>query len=377
MNIAVPRESVPGERRVALSPEGAKLLVSLGANVVIEKDAGYGSNYSNSSYEAAGARVIEGRRETLSMANAVLQINFDEFVSEMPDGSALICFVYPLTNLNAIRELVRKNISCFAMELVPRISRAQSMDALSSMSTIAGYRAVLAAAARIPKFFPMLMTAAGSIAPAKVLVIGAGVAGLQAIATARRLGGIVEAFDVRPAVKEQVLSLGARYVDLGLTTEEAEDSGGYAKEVTGDTHSRELKVIGERVPKSDVVITTALILGRPAPVLITEEMVRGMARGSVIVDLAAVNGGNCELTKPGEVVDYHGVLINGSLDFASAMSVHASQMYSKNVTALMALMIKDGALHFDFDDEILRGCVVTHGGKVMHDPTRLAMERGT
>jgi NAD(P) transhydrogenase subunit alpha len=220
------------------------------------------------------------------------------------------------------------------------------------------------------------MTAAGSIAPARVLVIGAGVAGLQAIATAKRLGGRVEAFDVRPAVKEQVESLGAKYVDLGLSAEEAEDAGGYAKEVSTDTHVREMQVIADRVSKTDVVITTALIPGRRAPVLITDEMVRTMSRGSVIVDLAAVNGGNCEITKPGETIDYHGVKIIGDLDLASSMSVHASQMYSKNITAFVALMLKEGELRYDFDDEILRGSVVTHGGRVMHDPTRLAIEKG-
>jgi NAD(P) transhydrogenase subunit alpha len=262
------------------------------------------------------------------------------------------------------------------MELVPRISRAQAMDAHSSMSTVAGYKSVVMAAAQIPKFFPMLMTAAGSIPPARVLVIGAGVAGLQAIATAKRLGAVVEAFDVRPAVKEQVESLGAKFVDWGLSAEEAEDSGGYAKEVAGDTHSRELKVIGERVPKCDVVIATALIPGKRAPVLITEEMVRGMVRGSVIVDLAAVGGGNCELTKPGEIIDFHGVTIIGSLDLASSMATHSSRMYSKNITAFVKSMTKDGALNIDLEDEVIAGSLVTHGGRIVNAQTRLALEKG-
>lgn len=381
MIVAVPKETASGERRVALTPDGVRTLVGKGADVRIQKDAGYGASFGNTAYENAGAKLTLDFDGTLASADVLLQVTGPTdsnmvLVERMPAGSVLVGFLNPLGNLGVVREYVEKRITAFAMELMPRISRAQAMDAISSMSTIAGYKAVLLAAAAIPKFFPMLMTAAGSIAPARVLVIGAGVAGLQAIATAKRLGAVVEAFDVRPAVKEQVESLGARYVDLGLSTEESEDAGGYAKEVSTDTHVHELQVIGERMAKSDVVITTALVPGRPAPVLITEQMVQTMVRGSVIVDLAAVNGGNCELTVPGQRVEKYGVTIIGDLDMPSTMSVHASQMYSKNITAFVSLLMKDGKLSIDLDDEVVRGPLVTCEGKIMHEPTRLAIEKG-
>ncbi|MBA3726571.1 MAG: Re/Si-specific NAD(P)(+) transhydrogenase subunit alpha [Armatimonadetes bacterium] len=379
MIIAVPKETTPGERRVALAPDGVRALVARGAEVLIERDAGHGASIANAAYETAGARVSDG--EVLSKADMVLQVSgptdgYSGTIQGMSEGSALVAFMFPQSNLETVLELKEKRITCFAMDLMPRISRAQAMDALSSMSTIAGYKSVLLAAAELPKFFPMLMTAAGSIAPARVLVIGAGVAGLQAIATARRLGAIVEAFDVRPAVKEQVESLGAKYVDLGLSSEEAEDAGGYAKEVSSDTHVHELKVIAQQLPKSDVVITTALIPGRPAPKLITEEMVRTMARGSVIVDLAAANGGNCELSVPGQTVQRFGVSIIGLFDMPSSMAVHASQMYSKNITAFVSHVINDGELDVDLEDAVTRGALLTHDGKIMHEPTRLLIEKG-
>jgi NAD(P) transhydrogenase subunit alpha len=379
--IAVPRETCPGERRVALTPDGVRALVARGGEVVVEREAGYGAAFGNTMYERAGARLAPDQSSTLAGATVVMQVvgpsdSNPGLAHALPEGCVFVSLLSPQSNLETIKVLALRRITAFAMELVPRISRAQVMDVLSSMSTIAGYRAVLLAAASIPKFFPMMMTAAGSIAPARVLVIGAGVAGLQAIATARRLGAIVEAFDVRPAVKEQVESLGARYVDLGLSAEEAEDAGGYAKEVSTDTHVREMKVIAERVAKTDVVITTALIPGRPAPTLITEEMVQTMSRGSVIVDLAAINGGNCELTVPGQNVEKHGVTVMGPLDLPSTMSVHASSMFSKNATAFVMQFLVDGQLAIDFDDEIIRGSLVTHDGKVMHEPTRFAIERG-
>jgi NAD(P) transhydrogenase subunit alpha len=375
--IAVPREAGAGEKRVALTNDGVKALVAEGYEVLVRHEAGYGAAVGNTAYEQAGAQVVPDGQPLEERADLTLCVEFDpSIVPRLREGSAIMGFLNPGTNLELMGELARKNISAFSMELVPRISRAQEMDALSSMSTVAGYKSVVMAAAQIPKFFPMLMTAAGSIPPARVLVIGAGVAGLQAIATAKRLGAVVEAFDVRPAVKEQVESLGAKFVDWGLSAEEAEDSGGYAKEVAGDTHARELKVIGERVPKCDVVIATALIPGKRAPILITEEMVRGMVRGSVIVDLAAVGGGNCELTKPGEIIDFHGVTIIGSLDLASSMATHSSRMYSKNITAFVKSMTKGGALNIDLEDEVIAGSLVTHGGRIVNAQTRLALEKG-
>jgi NAD(P) transhydrogenase subunit alpha len=297
-------------------------------------------------------------------------------IAKLKEGAATVSFLYPTANPAIIDALRSKRITSFAIDLMPRISRAQSMDALSSMSTIAGYRAALLAASHLPKFFPMLMTAAGTLPPARVFVIGAGVAGLQAIATCRRLGAIVEAFDVRPAVKEQIESVGGKFVGMALLSEEAEDVGGYAKEVSGDTHSRELELIASRLPNVDCVITTALIPGKRAPVLITEKMVKHMRPGSVIVDLAAPAGGNCECTIPGEVSECNGVTVVGRTDLLATMAPDASRMYSKNVTAFLNVILKEGALNIDLEDEIVKGTLVTHEGKVVHDVTRLALERG-
>jgi NAD(P) transhydrogenase subunit alpha len=375
--IGVPKEAGAGERRVALTHEAVKQLTADGFDVLVRSEAGYGSAVGNTAYELAGAKIISEGEPLEEIADLTVYVEFDPNAADrLKPGSAIMGFLNPAGNLATMAKLAQRHISAFAMELVPRISRAQAMDALSSMSTVAGYKSVVLAAASIPKFFPMLMTAAGSIPPARVLVIGAGVAGLQAIATAKRLGAVVEAFDVRPAVKEQVQSLGAKFLDWGLSAEEAEDSGGYAKEVAADTHAHELKVIGERVPKCDVVITTALIPGKTAPILITEEMVRGMERGSVIVDLAAVAGGNCEVTSPGETIDFHGVTIIGSLDLPSTMAVHASRMYSKNLTAFIKSMSKDSQLNIDLEDEVIAGSLVTHAGRISHAPTRLALEKG-
>ncbi|KAA0224595.1 MAG: NAD(P) transhydrogenase subunit alpha part 1 [Fimbriimonadales bacterium] len=381
MTVGVPKETAPAERRVALTPEGAKALASQGFSVLIESGAGEGSLYSDREYEEAGAKICPGPGELYSQADIILKVvgpedgHPDSDVQRLREGSGLIALMFPHANVDTAGALAKRNITSFAMDLMPRITRAQTMDAISSMSTIAGYRAALLAASALPKFFPMLMTAAGTLAPARVLVIGAGVAGLQAIATCRKLGAIVEAFDVRPAVKEQVQSLGAKFVDLGLSGEEAEDAGGYAKEVSGTTHSKELEIIASRLPKCDVVITTALIPGKHAPVLITKEMVKLMARGSVIVDLAAVNGGNCEATKPGETTQFEGVKIIAPLDLPSEMAVHASKMYSKNITELLLHLVKDGKLALDMDDEITHGTLVTHDGRIMHEPTRLKYER--
>jgi len=376
--IGVPAESSPGEKRVALTPDGVKTLASKGLEVVVESGAGQGAWASDDEYSAAGAKIVSNAIEAADLIVKVIGPEDGSPESEamrLKPGSALIALLFPHTNVDTIAVLAQRNITAFAMDLMPRISRAQSMDALSSMSTIAGYQAALIAAERLPKFFPMLMTAAGTLPPARVLIIGAGVAGLQAIATCRRLGAMVEAFDVRPAVKEQIQSLGAKFIDLGLSAEEAEDAGGYAKEVSGTTHAKELEVIASRLPKCDVVITTALIPGRHAPTLITKEMVRLMQPGSIIIDLAAVNGGNCEATLPGQTTEFEGVTIIAPLDLPSKMAVHASRMYSKNITEFLGHLIPNKELVLDLSDEITHGTLVTHEGRITHEPTRLKLER--
>lgn len=378
MIIGVPAESSPGEKRVALTPDGVKTLASKGLEVVVESGAGLGAWASDDEYAAAGAKIVSNAIEAADLIVKVIgpeDGSPDSEAMRLKPGSTLIALLFPHTNVDTIAVLAQRNITAFAMDLMPRISRAQSMDALSSMSTIAGYQAALIAAERLPKFFPMLMTAAGTLPPARVLIIGAGVAGLQAIATCRRLGAMVEAFDVRPAVKEQIQSLGAKFIDLGLSAEEAEDAGGYAKEVSGTTHAKELEVIASRLPKCDVVITTALIPGRHAPTLITKEMVRLMQPGSIIIDLAAVNGGNCEATLPGQTTEYEGVTIFAPLDLPSKMAVHASRMYSKNITEFLGHLIPNKELVLDLSDEITHGTLVTHEGRITHEPTRLKLER--
>lgn len=382
MIIGVPRESVPGERRVALTPDGVKELIAKGAKVSIQSGAGEGAFISDKAYADAGAEIVDSAKTLFGSADVVLKVsgptdgNATDEIQQMREGATLICFLFPSSNPTLVEELRARKISAFAMDLMPRITRAQSMDALSSMSTIAGYKAVLLAADALPKFFPMLMTAAGTIPPGRALIIGAGVAGLQAIATCRRLGAIVEAFDVRPAVKEQIESLGGKFIGLALITEEAEGAGGYAKEVSGDTHSKELELIGSRLPNIDVVITTALIPGKPAPILITKEMVKKMKPGSVIVDLAAVNGGNCEATVPGETVSFEGVTIIGRTDMLASMASDASRMYSKNIATLMSMMINDGVLKIDMEDEIVKGSLVTHEGSVVHEVVRASLTQG-
>ncbi|MEX2242752.1 MAG: Re/Si-specific NAD(P)(+) transhydrogenase subunit alpha [Fimbriimonadaceae bacterium] len=370
----MPKETALEEQRVALTPEGVKEVVVHGNSVQIEPGAGGASHFSDSAYEQSGA-TLGSDPSGADLFLKVMQPTHAE-IAKLKDGAATVSFLYPTANPAIIDALRSKRITSFAIDLMPRISRAQSMDALSSMSTIAGYRAALLAASHLPKFFPMLMTAAGTLPPARVFVIGAGVAGLQAIATCRRLGAIVEAFDVRPAVKEQIESVGGKFVGMALLSEEAEDVGGYAKEVSGDTHSRELELIASRLPNVDCVITTALIPGKRAPVLITEKMVKHMRPGSVIVDLAAPAGGNCECTVPGEVAECNGVTVVGRTDLLATMAPDASRMYSKNVTAFLNVILKEGALNIDLDDEIVKGTLVTHEGKVVHDVTRLALERG-
>ena len=355
MQVVVPRETAPGERRVALVPEVVSKLAAGGFEIAVQRGAGEAAGFPDDAYTAAGARIADG----VGDAAAVVRVsppNVDE-VAALADGQVLIGFLAPLTDAEGIARLRERGVVGFAMESIPRISRAQSMDALSSQATVSGYKAVLIAADRAPKMFPLLMTAAGTIAPAKVLVLGAGVAGLQAIATARRLGAVVSSFDVRPAVQEQVESLGATFLDLGVQGEETES--GYAKELTPEQQAEQQRALAERIPDFDVVITTALIPGRPAPKLIPASSVAAMRAGSVIVDLAAEAGGNCELTVPGEEVVREGVTIVGLTNLPSLLAADASRLYSRNVSALLQHLAPGGELALDFDDEITAGACVT------------------
>ena len=355
MRIAVPRETASGERRVALVPEVVAKLAAGGFEIAIQRGAGEAAGFADDAYAAAGAQIVDGLGGAACVAR-VAPPSADE-AAQMTDGQVLIGFLAPLTDLDGIARLRTRGVVAFAMESIPRISRAQSMDALSSQATVSGYKAVLIAADRAPKMFPLLMTAAGTIAPAKVLVLGAGVAGLQAIATARRLGAVVSSFDVRPAVKEQVESLGAAFLDLGVRGEETE--GGYAKELTPEQQTEQQRALAERIPDFDIVITTALIPGRPAPKLIPATSVAAMRAGSVIVDLAAEAGGNCESTRPGEEAVVDGVTVVGLTNLPSLLASDASRLYSRNVAALLQHLAPSGELSLDFDDEITAGACVT------------------
>jgi NAD(P) transhydrogenase subunit alpha len=371
MRIGVVRETAPGERRVALVPETVGRLAKAGNEIVVERGAGEASSFPDRMYTEAGATI--GDAWTAELVLKVAKPSDDE-LRRLRDGAVLIAFLQPLTSPTLVRELARARITSLSMDAIPRITRAQSMDALSSQATVAGYKAVLLAAAALPRFFPMLTTAAGTIAPAKAFVIGAGVAGLQAIATARRLGAVVEAFDTRPVVKEQVQSLGAKFleVDLGET---GEGSGGYAKELSEEAHKKEVQLLAKAVKENDIVITTAAIPGRPAPKLITADMVRSMKPGSVIVDLAAETGGNTELTQAGKVIEVDGVRIDGTTNLPSTMPYHASQMYSRNIASLLALMLtKEGKLHLDMNDDVIKGTVITKDGEVVHEQTKKAVD---
>ncbi|HEY6052501.1 MAG TPA: Re/Si-specific NAD(P)(+) transhydrogenase subunit alpha [Gaiellaceae bacterium] len=354
MKVGVPREITSGERRVALIPETVKKLE--GFDVVVERGAGESAGFLDAAYEEAGATIVA---DAFDGVDAVLKVQkpTGAEIEKLRDGEILIGFLQPLTDREGIDKLSDRGVVAFAMESIPRTTRAQSMDALSSQATVGGYKAALFAAERLPRFFPMLMTAAGTVAPAKVLVLGAGVAGLQAIATARRLGAIVSGFDVRPVVREQVESLGASFLDLGVVGEQTE--GGYATELTAEQMAEQQRRLEERLPEFDAVITTAAIPGRPAPKLIPASAVEKMKPGSVIVDLAAETGGNCELTSPGEEIVAHGVTILGLLNIPSSMPYHASQLYSRNVSALLALLAPGGELALDWDDEIVAGACVT------------------
>ncbi|MDX2214429.1 MAG: Re/Si-specific NAD(P)(+) transhydrogenase subunit alpha [Oculatellaceae cyanobacterium bins.114] len=380
MKIAVAKEIEMGERRVALVPDTVARLVKQGMEVWVEAGAGEGSYFPDSAYEAAGARIIADAAQLWGEADVVLKVSpprdREDGQSEanlLREEAVFISFLNPLGNPMGVQQLADRRISSFSMEMIPRTSRAQSMDALSSQAGVAGYQAMLIAATALPKFFPMLTTAAGTIAPAKVFVMGAGVAGLQAIATARRLGAVVEAFDIRPAVKEEVQSLGAKFVEVKLE-EDTVASGGYAKEISEAAKERSRQVVTEHVRQADVVVTTAQVPGRKAPLLVTEEMVAQMKPGSVIVDLAAEQGGNCACTEPGKDVVRNGVTIIGPMNLPSSMPVHASQMYSKNISTLLQLLTKDGSLNLNFEDDIIRDACVTHAGEIRNQRVRDALE---
>jgi len=366
--IAIPKETAEREKRVALTPEIVGKLTDKEIEVWIESNAGSPANYLDEAYSDAGADIITDRNKLFSETDILISIQTppQEDLEKMKEHSILICFLWALQNEDTVNFLKQKNITALGMDAVPRISRAQNMDALSSMSSIAGYKAALIGANELDRYLPMMMTAAGTIAPAKVLVLGAGVAGLQAIATAKRLGARVEAFDIRPAVKEQVESLGASFVEIPDLDEESETEGGYAKELAEDEQERQRQVIHEHAKKSDIIITTALIPGKPAPLLVTKEMVEDMHAGAVIVDLAAEQGGNCELTEPGEKAIKHDVNIIGPLNIPSMLAYHASQMYSKNMLALLNhLLDEDSKPQFDFEDEITLKTTITHQGEVI------------
>ena len=371
MNVVVPKEISPGERRVAATPDVVARMIKAGNAVTIERGAGSAAGFADEQYAAAGATLADGAASTYSQAGLTLKVQrpLDEEIALMPAGSALIAFLQPLFKPEFAQALAQRKVTSFSMELIPRISRAQSMDALSSQATVSGYKAVLLAADALPKFFPMLMTAAGTIPPAKALVLGAGVAGLQAIATARRLGAVVTGFDVRAVVKEQVESLGASFLS-SAPHEGAAGAGGYAKELPEEQQRRDQELIAKTAAGMDVIITTALIPGRRAPLLITAAAVAGMRPGSVIVDLAAEQGGNCELCQPGETVVRDGVSIIGPLNLPSSMPAHASQLYAKNVLALFDHLVRGGELTIDMQDEITRGITVTRDGEILNEAVK-------
>jgi NAD(P) transhydrogenase subunit alpha len=374
LTIGVPTETAPGERRAALVPDAVTRLVKEGAEVIVQSGAGAQAYLSDAAYEAAGARI--GTRADAWAADVVARVQGPgpDDLALLGAGRTVIGFLRPLDDPRGMAALAQTGATALAMELVPRTTRAQKMDALSAMATVAGYRAVLLAAEALPKFFPLLTTAAGTIRPAKVLVLGAGVAGLQAIATARRLGAVVSAYDVRTAAAEEARSLGARFVELDLDTAGAEGGGGYAAALDEQRQRRQIELLGEHVATSDVVIATALIPGRPAPLLVSEDAVRGMAPGSVVVDLAAPNGGNCALTRPDESIDVNGVRILGPLNLAAEMPLNASQMYARTLSAMILEWLKDGAFTPAEDDEIFRSACVVRGGEVVNERVRAMLQ---
>ncbi|BAZ17376.1 NAD(P) transhydrogenase subunit alpha [Calothrix sp. NIES-4071] len=380
MKIAVAKEIEVCERRVALIPDTVARLVKQGLEVLVETGAGDRAFFSDAAYEAAGATIIADTARVWGEADVVLKVSPPQERSDgssevelLREGSVLISFLNPLGNPAIAQKLAERKVSALSMEMIPRSTRAQSMDALSSQASIAGYKAVLIGAAALPKYFPMLTTAAGTIAPAKVFIMGAGVAGLQAIATARRLGAIVEAFDIRPAVKEEVQSLGAKFVEVKLD-EETATAGGYAREISEESRRRTQELVATHIKNADIVITTAQVPGKKAPLLVTEEMVMGMKTGSVIVDIAAEQGGNCACTEPGKDIVKHGVTIIGPINLPSSVPVHASQLYSKNLTSLLQLIIKNNAIQIDFGDDIINEACVTHAGEIRNSRVKEALQ---
>jgi H+-translocating NAD(P) transhydrogenase subunit alpha len=373
MKLAVPKETAPGERRVALDPSVVAKLTKLGLEVLVQKDAGASAHFPDDAY--GDARMVDDAGALCGEADIVVRVAPAgvEDVERMKDGATLVGFFHAHKNPDLVKAMQAKKITSFAMELIPRISRAQSMDALSSQAAIGGYKAAIMGADLSCRFFPMLTTAAGTIRPSKVIVIGAGVAGLQAIATARRLGAMVEAYDVRSATKEQVESLGAKFLDLGV---KAEGEGGYARELTDEEKQQQQEALAGYISKADVLITTAAIPGRPSPKLIPESMVEGMKPGAVIVDLAAEGGGNCELTKPGETIEHKGVVIHGPLNIPSQVALHASEMYAKNLLNFLSPHINEGEFRPDWEDEIIAKSCLTHEGEIKHEATRSLVEGG-
>ncbi len=378
MNVVIPKETSDNETRVAATPGSIKELVKAGLSVMVEKQAGIKSNISDTDYKNAGASIIESKEELLSKADILLKVlppTLDQIVLLQPK-SIVVSFCQTTRDIDTVKALKEQSVTGFSMHLIPRTTLAQKMDALSSQANIAGYKAVLIAASKLGVYMPLLMTAAGTIRPARVLVLGAGVAGLQAIATAKRLGAQVEAFDVRPIVKEQVESLGAKFIEVDSSNnDEGVGDGGYAKETSEDYKNRQQKLIHDHISKSDIVVTTALIPGKPAPKLIHESMVNSMKPGSIIMDLASENGGNCELTKKDEIITHNGVTIDGSSNIPGSMPVHASELYAKNITSFLTYMIEDGELKLNLDDEIISGSMYTHLGEVTHEPTQEAIKR--
>lgn len=374
MKIGVAKEVEYRERRVALIPDAIAKLTKQGLEIWVESGLGESSFFADSAYEEAGAQVISDKEKLWKEVDVLLKVGspIEEELALLTPGKVLISFLNPLAQPEMMQKLAEAQVTALSMELIPRTSRAQSMDALSSQAGVAGYKAVLIAAAALPKFFPMLTTAAGTIRPAKVFVIGAGVAGLQAIATAKRLGAVVEAFDIRPAVKEEVQSLGAKFVEVKLD-EETVAEGGYAREISEDSKRRSQELVAEHVKTADVVITTAQVPGKKAPRLVTKEMVAQMKPGSVVVDLAAEQGGNCEVSEAGKDVVYEGVTVIGPINLPASMAVHASQMYAKNISTLLNYLVKEGELNLDFEDDIISGTCVTHAGEIRNQRVKEAI----
>ena len=381
MIVGVPKETYPGERRVALTPAVVPLLAKAGLEVVLEAGAGEHAGYPDAQYQEKGAKILPERGAVFAQSDIIAQVlchgandkTGANDLSLMRQGQVLIGFLRPLGSPDSVQQVEKTGVSAYAVELMPRITRAQSMDALSSMASIAGYKAVVVVADELPRIFPMMTTAAGTITPSRILVIGAGVAGLQAIATAKRLGAVVSAYDVRPAVKEQIQSLGGRFVELPLETANTQDAGGYAKAQDEAFYAKQRELLGNVIAESDAVITTAAVPGKKAPVLVTEAMVKRMPPGSVILDLAAERGGNCELTRPGERIVAHGVTIIGPINLASEAPYHASQMYAKNLTTFLQVLVKDGKVRPPESDEIIRDTLLTQGGEVVNARAREGM----